>query len=196
MTGGKSKRKRTLSPERNTHFLKTAPQDFQLSKAVRAGIRAYEYVETKTESPWRSFHRVFELRYEDFKTVTARKAHPCELVVVQKLESSEQLDLLQQLRHENIVPFFESFRSEDRIYAILEYIPVSLAQIVASPPYPTEPQLAVILGQASWSDPLHIDIHVILAFERLELSQFERFGTWFVSLFRRFNKLHRRGQDR
>ena len=55
--------------------------------------------------------------------------------------------MLQQIWHENIVAFLESFRFQECFYTVLQHVPISLVQIVASPPYPTELQLAAIIGQ-------------------------------------------------
>lgn len=44
--------------------------ELHLPKAVKARVRAYEYVEIKSDSPWKSFQKVFELKMNDFVIVT------------------------------------------------------------------------------------------------------------------------------
>ena len=144
------KRKKAIAPAIAPEGLQesqSAPVEFQLPKAVEAGVRAFEYVETQRESPMKKFHRVFELEFDDFQSIAARKAFPHELVTIKKIATKEHLDILQQTRHPNFVRFLEAFQTEERSYAILEYEPISLTQIIASPPYPTETQLAAILAQ-------------------------------------------------
>lgn len=75
----------------------------------------------------------------------------------------KELEMLQQIRHSNFVAVLESFRDQDGFYAIFEYVSISLDQIVASPPYPTELQLAAILGQVSQVGiPMHRSLRQIL----------------------------------
>lgn len=83
----------------------------------------------------------------DFVTVATRQASPCEIVVVKTFETRSKLDMLQQIRHENFALFLEAFECQECFYAILQHITISLTHIVASPPYPTQSQLAAILGQ-------------------------------------------------
>lgn len=96
----------------------------------------------------------------------------------------EKLDMLQQIRHENFVAFLESFRFQECSYAVLQHVSISLVQIVASPPYPTELQLAAIIGQVrrplapkftlTGTDP-----------QRHGLSQIERLGSRVLNLLER-----------
>lgn len=144
------KRKRTSSPERKELNGNAAPLKLHLPKVVAAGLRAHEYVGTHDESPWNRFQKAYELKFEVFTTVAMRKASPCEVVMVKEFqtpEGIEKLRILQQIRHENFITFLESFQLQESSYAILKHVSISLSQISASPPYPTELQLAAILGQ-------------------------------------------------
>lgn len=73
------------------------PLELHLAKAVEAGVRAHEYIEIKSESPWKSFRKVFELKMDDFVTVATRNAFPGEIVVVKTFETRNKLDMLQQI---------------------------------------------------------------------------------------------------
>lgn len=46
----------------------------------------------------------------------------------------------------------ETFRFKGSFYAVLERMSICLVQIVASPSYPGEQELAVILGQVEYGD--------------------------------------------
>lgn len=144
-----SKGRRTDSTERKDFDSRITTLDLQLPRAVRASVRAHEYVMTKYESPWKTFQKVYDLKLKDFTTVAARIFPPCELVTVKLFEKPADggLDMLQQIRHENFVTFLESYQFEECSYSIFEHVAISLVQIVTSPPYPTELQLAAIIGQ-------------------------------------------------
>jgi hypothetical protein len=63
--------------------------------------------------------------------------------------AAETLHVYRQLDHRNIVTALEAFTTDSRLYIVLEHMPLSLEQIVRSPAYPNERQLAAILGQVS-----------------------------------------------
>jgi len=121
-----------------------------LPKIAAAGLRAHEYVVTQGGSPRNKFQKRYELKFDRLTTVATRKALPCELVAVKGLPKPDghtMLEMLQRIRQKNFVALLESFEHQDQFYVIVEHFPVSLAQIATSPPYPTELQLAAILGQ-------------------------------------------------
>jgi hypothetical protein len=127
-----------------------APYELHLPQAVKSGVRAHEFVRAGHESPWDFLQRVFELSFDDVKIFAIRKASPCEKVNVRIFRGhrgDEQVQMLQQIRHENFVAFWELYRFQGCSYVILQHVLISLTQIVLSPPYPSERQLAAILGQ-------------------------------------------------
>lgn len=108
----------------------------------------------KYESPWHSLQKVYELKLDGFITVATRKPLPCEVVTVKKFVGpgrDEKLKRLQQTQTQNFQGFLDAFESEGSVYVVLEYVPISLTYMVASPAYPTELQLAAILGQVTQS---------------------------------------------
>ncbi|MCJ1473170.1 hypothetical protein MMC13_001821 [Lambiella insularis] len=115
------KRKRTLSPPRRV--------------GNRPGVQM-EYKGMRDGSPWGSYWKSFQVKYTDFVTVAVRKGGRRKCVV-----------MIHGIRHDNIVTVLETFRHEGSFHVVLERIPISLVQIVASPPYPGEQELAAILGQ-------------------------------------------------
>lgn len=137
-----AKRKRISSPVRTKGHSK-----LHLPKAVKAGVRAHEYVEAKPESPWKSFRKVFKLKINDFVTVATQNTFPCEIVIVKTFETRNKLDMLQQIQDENFVTFLKTFEFQECLYAVFQHITISLIHIIASPPYPTQSQLAAIFGQ-------------------------------------------------
>ena len=147
-----SKRRRAGSPESDIVETRVGSQGLILPKAIDAGVRPHEYVEPKDESPWNSLQKVYELKLDGYIAVAIRKPPSCELVTVKNLNGTdrdEKVKRLQQTQHENFVTFLEAFHFKGSMYTVHDYVPISLAHLVASPAYPTEPQLAAILGQVS-----------------------------------------------
>jgi hypothetical protein len=104
------------------------------------------------ESPWKKYEKVYDLELGGPVEVAVRKAPPVELVHVRtfsKLAAEKTLHMFRQIQDRNIVAALDAFTTDDGLYVVLEYMHVSLEQIVRSPPYPDERQLAAILGQVS-----------------------------------------------
>jgi hypothetical protein len=55
--------------------------------------------------------------------------------------------MLHRICHERFVSLLEIFEFDKTWYAVFEHIVTSLTQVVKSPAYPTERQLAAIVGQ-------------------------------------------------
>ena len=147
-----SKRRRTGSPENDIVETRAGPQDLILPKAIDADVRPHEYVGPKQESPWQSLQKVYELKLDGFVTVAIRRPPSYELVTVKNFVGSDghqKVNKLQHTQYQNIVGFLEAFHFAGSIHVVFDYVPISLAHIVASPAYPTEIQLAPILGQVS-----------------------------------------------
>ncbi len=132
------KRKRSLSPLRTV--------------GNRPGIQI-QYRGMKDGSPWDSYSKIFQLKYHNFVHVAARKRSPRKCVLVKSFaavsDSQVELEMIHSIRHDHIVSVLETFRFEGSFYVVLERMAISLVQIVASPPYPGEQELAAILGQVN-----------------------------------------------
>jgi hypothetical protein len=100
--------------------------------------------------PWKRYEKVYDLELAGSGEVALRKTDPIELVHVRRFYKpgvENTLRMFRLLRHPNIVAGLEAFNTDDGLYVILEQMPVALDQIVRSPAYPDERQLAAILGQ-------------------------------------------------
>ena len=131
-----AKRKRSPSPKRD-------------GVVRRPGIR-YKYKGMKDESPWEHYWKIFQLKFDRFVTVAVQKEPLRKCVIVKRFSESdcqEGLRIIYNIRHNHIITVFKTFRFEGSFYVVLERIAISLVQIVASPPYPGEQELAAILGQ-------------------------------------------------
>lgn len=105
---------------------------------------------SKHESPWRTYERGYELKLDEFVTVATRKAPLVGKVTIRKLagqDATRKLDMLRRVDHERFVTLLEIFDYERTSYVVFEHVFVSLRQVANCPAYPTERQLAAILGQ-------------------------------------------------
>lgn len=128
------KRKRSLSPPK-------------AGVVKRPGI---QYKGMKDASPWESYWKIFQLKFDRFVTVAVRKEPLRKCVIVKRFsepDSQEELRMIHSIRHNHIVTVLKTFRFEGSFYVVLERMTISLVQIVVSPPYPGEQKLAAILGQ-------------------------------------------------
>ena len=119
-------------------------------EAAQAKIRPHEYIEPKNSSPWNTYDEKFELKIKEYVCVAVKKHFPDELFVIKTFHQKtahEKILMLQRLRHERFLPLMEIYKFDQTSFAVFDYIPLSLAQVVESPVYPDQEQLAAILRQ-------------------------------------------------
>lgn len=105
-------------------------------------------------SPWSQYEKGYDLRFEETVTVAVRRRPLSGKVAVRELtdrDSARKLALIRSIRHERFIDLLEVFESGDTCYLVLEHIFVSLTQVIHGPAYPTERQLAAIVGQVGTS---------------------------------------------
>ena len=123
------------------------------SRTVRSATSGPLQLRATWESPWGKYEKVYDVELGGPVEVAIRKGAPVELVHVRAFSaeaSAKALHLSRQLQHRNIVTALEAFTTDNGLYIVFEYMPVSLERIVSSPAYPDERQLAAILGQVSF----------------------------------------------
>ncbi len=129
------------------------PNVLQIVEAAKAGTSVLDSVETKYGSPWEKLQKIYKLQLDSFITVAIRPAPSHKLVNVKSFsgpEAAKKVNMLHSICHKNFNAFLsECFIFENCHYVVLEHATISLAHIVKSPPYPTQSQLAAILGQVS-----------------------------------------------
>lgn len=64
-------------------------------------------------------------------------------------DAVQKARMLQRVRHQNFHNMVDCFSFEGSHYAIFRRLPVTLANLVYSPPHPTELELAAALAQVS-----------------------------------------------
>lgn len=102
------------------------------------------------ESPWKYYEKIYDLELAGPVQVAVRRRDPVELVHVRTFTNpgaEMALYRYQHIQHVNMITALDAFTTDTGLYVVLEAMPVSLGRIVQSPAYPSEPQLAAILGQ-------------------------------------------------
>jgi hypothetical protein len=123
------------------------------SRTVRSATSGPLQLRAAWESPWGKYEKIYDVELGGPVEVAIRKAPPVELVHVRAFATqaaAKTLHVYRQLQHRNIVTALEAFTTDNGLYIVLEYMPLSLERIVRSPAYPDERQLAAILGQVSF----------------------------------------------
>lgn len=117
------------------------------------GIRAYQFVDTSTASPWDKYKKRFSLDLGGLVIIADRKHTSNKegnVVVVKCIsgsENSDKLRMINRIQHENFVNYFEFYDFDRSFYLVSQGLVVSLAEIIMCPGYPTEIELVAILGQ-------------------------------------------------
>ena len=129
---------------------RSRPIKLRTVEAAKAKLRPYEYIEPRNSSPWNTYDKKFQLKIKEYVSVAVKKALPDELSVIKSFDEEaayEKILMLQRLRHERFVLPLEVYNFDQTSFVVFDYIPLSLAQVVESPVYPDQEQLAAILRQ-------------------------------------------------
>ncbi|ELR07184.1 hypothetical protein GMDG_08311 [Pseudogymnoascus destructans 20631-21] len=129
--------------------------------ATKSGLRELQVVKAaqrcasmldrtvQFESPWARFCEKFEVNLGGYVPIVADLSSPNDLLMVKCLEgpnAAQSVRMLQRVRHQNFDNMVECFNFEGSHYAAFQHLPVMLDNIVYSPPYPTELELAAALA--------------------------------------------------
>lgn len=148
---------RSISPEEKCAQKKENAFDAEKGRQQTRGPNGIQGM--RDGSPWDSYWKSFQVKYTDFVTVAVRKGGRRKCVIVKSFsagaDSQQELEMIHGIRHDNIVTVLETFRFEGSFHVVLERIPIPLVQIIASPAYPGEQELAAILGLVNEADMRH-----------------------------------------
>lgn len=142
------KRARSPSDDGGSNITNSTVQ----STAARPATSGPVLVRVALQSPWQKYEKAYGIEIGGPVEVAVRKLPPVKLVDVRAFSSdasAKTLHMFRQLQHPNLVTALEAFTTDSGLYVVLEHMPISLEQIVRSPAYPDERQLAAILGQVS-----------------------------------------------
>ncbi|KFY97779.1 hypothetical protein V500_01918 [Pseudogymnoascus sp. VKM F-4518 (FW-2643)] len=146
-------------PERRRHIkaslgsrekaTKSGLRDLQVVKAAQSGVSVLDRT-VQFESPWARFCEKFELNLGGYVSIVADRSPPYDVFMVKRLEgpdAAQKVRMLRRVRHQNFHNMVDCFSFEGSHYAVFQHLPVTLDNIVYSPPYPTELELAAALAQ-------------------------------------------------
>lgn len=143
-SGKKLKRSRSLKDDTDhTNSVK-------ISKPLRISeSKPSPFTNARKESPWEIYKKHFDLDLNGPVTVAQGKVGLVAVRTFTVVAAEKALYMHGRVRHFNIVEALEAFTTETSFYIVLEYMPISLYQVVESAKYPTESELAAILRQVS-----------------------------------------------
>src|SRR5436190_18349481 len=174
-------RKRSLPSRDDEAPLEKGRQwpELHIPQAVQSKAGEVSSARMKHSSPWESLRKEFYLQLEDLVIIASQKDG--RFVAVREFSgpgADRKVDMIQRIWDENFLAFLECFSFEGSRYVVFEHeitykehgttywekFPVNLSQYALIAPYPTEQQLATILGQVRplYSVRAHSNIKKIL----------------------------------
>ncbi|KAF3346069.1 Ubiquitin-protein ligase E3A [Verticillium dahliae VDG2] len=120
-----------------------------LNKQTQEKARA-EVVPVIIGSPWKYYKSRYRLKCGYFFAVVTSTTSrlPRMIRSTAKPSTAEQLQLLQHLRHPNIVESLELYTCpQEGYFLVSEFLPTTVRHLCQAPIYPTEPELSSILYQ-------------------------------------------------
>lgn len=100
------------------------------------------------ESPWNTFKPVFSCKLAGTVIIAVHKTRPSQLEAIRaySLEhSDEMLRTFQVIRHENILSAKECYREGNRLFALVDDLPLTLEHLVSL--HPDQHQVASVMHQ-------------------------------------------------
>ncbi|KAF2844499.1 hypothetical protein T440DRAFT_462000 [Plenodomus tracheiphilus IPT5] len=151
------------------HRLRTAsdrlPRKLRIVEAAELGVRSWEHLAFIDGSVWDTYERLYQLRLgtvdlpcggtETLLTVAEKKRRSSSsqmfsnLVLIKTVSGAKvdrKLDLLQQIRHENIITPIEVYRTTEACSVVFEFMAIPLLSIACSPSL-NDVRLAAVLAQ-------------------------------------------------
>jgi hypothetical protein len=102
------------------------------------------------ETPWNTYKRGYELKFDRYVTVAVRRFPDSGRVVIKDFDArdaSDKLNVLRKISHERFVTVLEVFRTDTKVFAVFDHSFTSLKQVVDSAAFPSRKQLTAILSQ-------------------------------------------------
>ena len=104
----------------------------------------------KTESPWKTYRKVFTCDLAGSVTIVVHRSHLSDIYGLRKYSEQDgenMIDKFNQIQHVNIISAKECFQTQGLTYFLYEDQPVTLEHLIACDAYPSEIELASILAQ-------------------------------------------------
>lgn len=132
--------------------LKKATGFNKLSRGLLPGIdsaRPTTTGQTETGKPWGEFGELYKLNdLEGKASVAIRKRTPRTLVIIQAFTSQEvESTIRNHLEHKNVCTIIKKFTDSNKTYTVFEHMDLTWEHIINCFEFPSELQLAALLGQ-------------------------------------------------
>jgi hypothetical protein len=102
-------------------------------------------------SPWKFYEPFLKIGTEDTLVLCNDRTEIRVLRSYSKM--ADHITPFRQIRHVNSVHIYELYSFEDKTYGVLEYMDLSLTDLLSYVNYLTEPEIAYIIGQVSTPPP-------------------------------------------
>jgi len=129
-------------------IVKQGAKELQLVKAAKEG-RSVISRPIRPESPWEHYIKRYELNLADHLYVVSNKMS-LETFMIKCLEgpdAEKKVAMLERVQHKGFLPMLECFNFDNAYYPVFPHMTMPLSQVIHSPPYPTELELAAVVGQ-------------------------------------------------
>ena len=103
------------------------------------------------ESPWDTFQPVFSCKLAGKVTTAVQKSRPYQLKAIREYTpecARDVLRLFRTIQHENVLSAKECYRDGGRLFALVEYCPLTLEHLVSLSP--DQAMLGAIISQVSY----------------------------------------------
>jgi hypothetical protein len=139
----------------------------QLVNAVKEG-RSVTSRPITPGSPWERYIERYELNLDHHIYIVSDKSS-LDTFMMKCLEgpdAAEKVAMLERVQHRSFLPMLECFNFANSYYSVFPHMAMPLSQVIHSPPYPDELELAAVLGQ--------VRPHAVLVERLIDRSRFSR----------------------
>ncbi|KAF4221635.1 hypothetical protein CNMCM6457_001786 [Aspergillus fumigatiaffinis] len=125
------------------------PKALGLPQVVDSGSStSHPLIVREKESPWNTFKPVFSCKLAGTVIIAAHKTRPSQLEAIRAYsleQADEMLRAFQVIRHENILSAKECYREGNRLFVLVDDLPLTLEHLVSL--HPDQHQVASVMHQ-------------------------------------------------
>ena len=128
--------------------VKQDTKELELVNAAKEG-RSVTSHPIKSGSPWEHYIARYELNLDDHIYIVSHKTSFDTFMMkcLKGPDADKKVAMLERVQHRSFLRMVDCFNFEDSYYPVFPHMAMPLSQIIHSPPYPTEIELAAVLGQ-------------------------------------------------
>jgi hypothetical protein len=123
-------------------------KELELVHAAKEG-RSVTRRPIRPESPWEHYIERYELNLDDYIYIVSDKTSLDTFMMkcLKGPDAEKKVAMLERIQHRSFLPMLECFNFDNAYYPVFPHMAMPLSQVIHSPPYPTELELAAVLGQ-------------------------------------------------